>query len=103
MKRWIKYSMTIFLEDGSREYVKGTFLGDESLLKNGNTHICSLARELSYGWHDKHLITQDGQLVTDSYYHEHIGEHFDDYVIKAVRVRVNSVDGKKVNLTIERY
>ena len=92
--RWMTYTMSAWFKDGTKSYWKASFLGDD-LIKD--SFISRLEEEFIRGEFDKHLITLDGQEVSDKYFWNHQDKHYEEKIVPAYKIRVNSIDGEKVN------
>lgn len=91
--RWITYTVSAWFKDGTKSYWKASFFGDDSMKKS---FISRLKEEFIQGEFDKHLITLNGQEVTDEYFWNHQDKHYGEKIVPATMVKVNSIDGIKV-------
>jgi hypothetical protein len=92
--RWITYTMSAWFKDGTKSYWKASFLGDTQMRES---FISRLEEEFIQGEFDKHLITLNGQVVNDEYFWNHQDKHYGEKIVPAYKIRVNSIDGEKVN------
>lgn len=92
--RWIAYTISAWFKDGTKSYWKATFLGDDQMKES---FISRLETEFIQGDFDKHLIVLDGQVVSDEYFWNHQDKHYDEKIVPAYKIRINSIDGEKVN------
>lgn len=92
--RWITYTMSAWFKDGTKSYWKASFLGDIQIKES---FISRLEEEFIQGEFDKHLIVLDGQVISNEYFWNHQDKHYDEKIVPAYKIRINSIDGEKVN------
>ena len=98
--RWTKYTLTIWYENNTREYVTGKVLVRND--KDIDDFISEIKENTEKGLYTTSVIYLNGKQVSDKYMMAHCKEHYEEKQYRCTKVRLNSIDGVKVNKLFAR-